>query len=115
MAANNDDTTGSRARTAGYGARLPFAGPDGLLACCVFATVRYTFGMGKLTTAISEAVQASDESAYAIAKGSGVARSQVSRMMRGQSGMTADSIERLADYLELEIVVRPKQRARKAK
>ncbi len=64
--------------------------------------------VGQLTKAIAGAVKASDESAYAIAKGAGVARSQLSRMMRGESGMTADTIERLADYLGLEIIVRPK-------
>lgn len=77
--------------------------------------IGYALGMGRLTDAISEAVRASDQSAYAIAKGSGVARSQLSRMMRGQSGMNVDSVERLADYLELEIVIRPKRRTRKAK
>ena len=69
----------------------------------------YTLGMGQLTKAIAAAVRASDETPYAIAKGAGVARSQLSRMMRGQSGMTADTIERLADYLGLELVVRRKR------
>ncbi len=69
--------------------------------------------MGKLTKAITAAVKASSLTPYAIAKGAGVARSQLSRMMRGQSGMTADTIERLADYLRLEIVVQSKTRSRK--
>lgn len=74
----------------------------------------YASGVSRLTTAITEAILTSDHSAYAIAKGAGVARSQVSRMMRGQSGMTVTSVERLADYLGLEIVLRPKGRGRKA-
>lgn len=69
----------------------------------------YTLGMGQLTKAIAAAVRTSDETPYAIAKGAGVARSQLSRMMRGESGMTADTIERLADYLGLEIVIRRKR------
>ena len=69
----------------------------------------YTPGMGQLTKAIAAAVRASDETPYAIAKGAGVARSQLSRMMRGESGMNADTIERLADYLGLELVVRRKR------
>ena len=69
----------------------------------------YTLGMGQLTKAIAAAVRASDETPYAIAKGAGVARSQLSRMMRGESGMNADTIERLADYLGLELVVRRKR------
>ncbi len=69
---------------------------------------RYTLGMGQLTKAISAAIKASDQTPYAIGKGTGVARSQLSRMMRGESGMTADTIEKLADYLGLRITIEPK-------
>lgn len=75
----------------------------------------YTLGMGQLTKAIAAAVRASDETPYAIAKGAGVARSQLSRMMRGQSGMTADTIERLADYLGLRITIEPKGKTTKGR
>ncbi len=68
--------------------------------------------MGLLTDAITAAVKASDETPYSIARGAGVARSQLSRMMRGQSGMTADSIERLAEYLGLQITIAPKEKKR---
>ncbi|MBL8964599.1 MAG: helix-turn-helix transcriptional regulator [Phycisphaeraceae bacterium] len=72
--------------------------------------------MGQLTKAITAAVKASGETPYAIAKGAGVARSQLSRMMRGESGMTADSIERLADYLGLRLTIEPKSKTtRKAR
>jgi plasmid maintenance system antidote protein VapI len=71
--------------------------------------------MGQLTDAIAAAVRASNETPYAIAKGAGIARSQLSRMMRGESGMTADTIERLADYLGLRITVEPKAKAKKAR
>ena len=73
----------------------------------------YTPGMGQLTKAIAAAVRASDETPYAIAKGAGVARSQLSRMMRGESGMNADTIERLADYLGLRITLEPKGKTTK--
>ena len=75
----------------------------------------YTLGMGQLTKAIAAAVRASDETPYAIAKGAGVARSQLSRMMRGESGMTADTIERLADYLGLRITIEPKGKTTKGR
>lgn len=65
--------------------------------------------MGQLTKAIAEAVKASDQSPYAIAKGADVARSQLSRLLSGERGLNTETIERLADYLELEIVIRPKQ------
>ncbi len=69
--------------------------------------------MGQLTDAIKAAVKASDESQYAISKAAGVARSQLSRMMRGQSGMTTESVERLAAYLGLRITIEPRRKTRK--
>jgi plasmid maintenance system antidote protein VapI len=68
--------------------------------------------MGQLTDAIVKAIEASDETPGAIAKGAGVARSQLSRLLSGKRGLSTDTIERLADYLELEIVIRPKRRRR---
>ena len=72
-------------------------------------------GMGQMTKAITAAIKASDQSPYAIGAGAGVARSQLSRMMRGQSGMTADTIERLADYLGLRISIEPKNKITKGR
>ena len=73
----------------------------------------YTLCMAKLTDAIRAAVKASDQTPYAIAKGAGVARSQLSRLLSGESGMTVDTIERLAEYLGLEIVIRSVRRKRR--
>lgn len=70
--------------------------------------------MGRLTEAIAKAVRASDQAPGAIAKGAGVARSQLSRLLSGERGLNSETIERLAGYLKLEIVIRPK-RARKGK
>lgn len=53
-------------------------------------------------------MKASDQTPYAIAKGAKVARSQLSRLLSGERGLNADSIEQLADYLGLEIIIRPK-------
>ena len=71
--------------------------------------------MGLLTKAITAAVKSSDQSAYAIAKGSGVARSQLSRMLSGERGLDTDTIERIADYLNLQITIEPKGKITKAK
>lgn len=65
--------------------------------------------MGQLVKAIRDAVRASDESPYAIAKGAGVARSQLSRLLSGERGLNSETIERLAAYLDLEIIIRPKR------
>jgi DNA-binding phage protein len=69
--------------------------------------------MARLTNAIRAAVKTSDQTPYAIAKGAGVARSQLSRLLSRESGMTVDTIERLADYLGLTITVEPKAKTRK--
>lgn len=68
-----------------------------------------------MTIAIQEAIRASDETPYAIAKGAGVARSQLSRLLSGESGLSVDSIERLADYLGLRITIELKGKTTKGR
>lgn len=69
--------------------------------------------MGQLTKAIVEAVKASEQTPGAIAKGAGVARSQLSRLLSGERGLNTDTIERLADYLGLKITIEPKNKTKK--
>ncbi len=69
--------------------------------------------MAKLTDSIRAAIVASDQTPYAIAKGAGVARSQLSRLLSGESGMSVDTLERLADYLGLEVTIKTKIKTRK--
>ena len=71
--------------------------------------------MARLTDAIRLAIKASDQTPYAIAKGANVARSQLSRLLSGESGMTVDTIERLADYLGLRITIEPKSKTTKGR
>jgi transcriptional regulator with XRE-family HTH domain len=71
--------------------------------------------MAKLTDAIRSAINASDQTAYAIAKGAGVARSQLSRLLSGERGLSVDTIERLADYLGLQITIEPKGKTTKGR
>lgn len=61
--------------------------------------------MGRLDQAIADAIRASNQTPGAIAKGAGVARSQLSRLLSGERGMSTDTIERLADYLGYRIVI----------
>jgi plasmid maintenance system antidote protein VapI len=69
--------------------------------------------MGTITKAIADAVKASDKTPSSIAKGAGVARSQLSRLLSGERGLSTDTAERLADYLGLRIVIEPKTKASK--
>lgn len=66
--------------------------------------------MAKMLDTLRRAVEKSDESRYSIAHGSGVAASQLSRLISGERGLSIESAERLADYLGLEINIRPKRR-----
>jgi transcriptional regulator with XRE-family HTH domain len=70
--------------------------------------------MAGLMSTIRKAIEASGHTRYRIAKETGIAASQLSRLVNGETGLSVESIEKLADYLGLEIVVRPKRR-RKAR
>ncbi len=66
--------------------------------------------MTKLEEAIRKAIERSGQTQYRIAKETGIAQSALSRLLSGERGLKADAIERIADYLGLEIVIRPKRR-----
>lgn len=70
--------------------------------------------MAGLMDAMRNAIETSGQTRYRIAKETGIAASQLSRLVNGELNLTVESVERLADYLGLEIVVRPK-RTRKAR
>ena len=50
---------------------------------------------------------------YKIAKATGIGEPQLSRLMTGECGLSVEALERLADYLKLEILIRPKGRRRR--
>jgi transcriptional regulator with XRE-family HTH domain len=76
--------------------------------------VCYTAFMQPLLDQLVRAIEESGQTRYQIAKGSGVAQSQLSRLVHGENEMSVSNIERIAEYLGLEITLRPK-RARKGK
>lgn len=65
--------------------------------------------MAKLLDTIRRAIETSGKTRYRIAQEAGIAQSQLSRLMSGECGLNVETIERLAAYLGLEIVVRPKR------
>lgn len=70
----------------------------------------YAGVMPNLVDEIRKAVKESDESRYSIAAGSGVSAAILSRLVtRKRSSLSVETCERLADYLGLEIVVRPRR------
>ena len=71
--------------------------------------------MARILDEIRKAIRQSETSRYAICKATGIPESQLSRLMAKQSGLSIDSLERLADCLELEIVILPKRRRKRSK
>ena len=71
--------------------------------------------MGRLLDEIRDAIEASGKTRYRIAQESGIAESVLSRLMSGERGLSIDALETLADYLGLEIVMRPKRRRRRGR
>ena len=65
--------------------------------------------MGRLLDEIRDAIETSVKTRYRIAQESGIAESVLSRLMSGERGLSIDVLERLADYLELEILVQSKR------
>lgn len=59
-----------------------------------------------ISGALREAIKESGLTCYAISKRSGVAESALSRFMSGERSLSLDTVERLADVLGAELVVR---------
>jgi len=70
--------------------------------------------MARLLDDIRRAIGEAGETEYRIAQRSGVSQSQISRLMRGEQGMSVANVERIAGALGLDILLKP-QRGRKAK
>lgn len=64
--------------------------------------------MAKILDDLRAAIEASGRSRYRIARDTGIAESALSRFMSGERGLSIESVEQLADYLGLEIMVRHK-------
>ena len=65
--------------------------------------------MGKVLDEIRQAINDSGQTRYAISKATGISQAQLSRLKTGKSGLSIETLERLEDYLNLEIVLGPKR------
>ena len=72
-------------------------------------------GMARILDAICDAIEASGKTRYRIAKDTGISQPQLSRLMTGECGLSIAALERLAEYLGLEIILRPKRRRGKGR
>ena len=70
--------------------------------------------MGKKKTKISDqiraAIEAADVTRYRIELETGIDKATLSRFMAGKGGMTVETLDKLGDYLGLEIVEMRKKR-----
>ena len=66
--------------------------------------------MAVILDAIRKAIEHDHRSRYRSAKDTGISQSQLSRLMIGERGLSVEAVERLANYLGLEITIRPKRR-----
>ncbi|MEW6249650.1 MAG: helix-turn-helix transcriptional regulator [Planctomycetota bacterium] len=65
--------------------------------------------MGELLEKLRNAIETSGQSRYRISKQTGVAESVLSRFTSGETRLSIETAERLAEYLGHEIVLRPKR------
>ena len=66
--------------------------------------------MVKTLDRLRQAIRDSDKTRYRLAKKSGISESALSRLMSGERGLSIEAAEKLAEALELEIIIRPVQR-----
>lgn len=69
--------------------------------------------MAPILDEIRKAIESSDVTRYRISKDIGLNESHLSAMMAGRKGLSIEALEKLADYLGLEIVTRPKRKRKK--
>ena len=64
--------------------------------------------MSKLTDQLRAAIDASGMSRYRVAKEIGLDQSTLSRFMSGKAGLALDTVDKLGDFLALNLVMTKK-------
>ncbi len=62
---------------------------------------------------LRQSIQGGRLSQAELARGTGLSEGQISRFLKGERGLSLESIDKLLEVLELEIVIRPRCMARK--
>lgn len=71
--------------------------------------------MSAVLEGLIEEIEASPKTTYRIAQESGIAQSQLSRLLSGESGMSIAGVEAVAEVLGLELVLRRKKATKRRK
>jgi transcriptional regulator with XRE-family HTH domain len=61
----------------------------------------------KVSRALREALRTADKSRYAISQETGISEAVLSRFLAGKTAIGGDNLDRLAEYLKLELVKKP--------
>ena len=64
----------------------------------------------KLSDQLRQAVENCGQTRYAIGKATGIAESTLSRFMAGERGLPMKTLDKLADYLDLDIIAGKRRR-----
>ena len=64
-------------------------------------------GMGNLLDEIRKAMKASGKTRYRLSKETGIDQSHLFKLWNGEAGLSVENLERLAEALGLEIIIRP--------
>jgi transcriptional regulator with XRE-family HTH domain len=59
---------------------------------------------------LKQAIREGRHSQAALARGTGLSEGQISRFLKGERGLSLESIDKLLDVLGLEIVIRPRRK-----
>lgn len=70
--------------------------------------------MSVILETLKRTIAEANVSRYRIAKESGVEASALARLMSGERGLSIEAAERVADVLDLEIIIRPKRRRKES-
>lgn len=71
--------------------------------------------MSKIIDAIRRAIERGDKTRYRLWQETGIDQSHLRKVLNGEARLSYENLERLAEALGLEIIVRPKQRKSKGK
>lgn len=70
----------------------------------------FSMGSKRFSEQFREAIDASGMSRYAICKAVGMTQGAMSRFMAGKGGLSLDTIDKLAELLELTVAKKPKRK-----
>mgnify|MGYP005845822625 CR=1 FL=1 len=71
--------------------------------------------VGVIYSQLQQAIKCRTETRRSIAEATSIDEARLSKMMNGRAGLSVEAVEQLCEYLDLEIVIRPRRTARRGK